>query len=111
MITVEVIVENKYVSLNITGAVDSNGAPELEQALSALFSEGKTVFLMDLSKVKYVSSAGLRVFLEYQKKVKSVKGKIVLCGLTEGVQEVFDISGFAAIFQIFSDRESAIAKL
>jgi anti-anti-sigma factor len=42
------------------------------------------------------------------KKVTLSKGKFVLCGLQENIREIFEISGFTNIFEIYPDKEEAL---
>jgi anti-anti-sigma factor len=62
-----------------------------------------------MSKLEYISSAGLRVLLVVAKKVQQAKGKVVLFGLVPNVREVFSISGFDQIFTIEPDADAAVA--
>lgn len=90
------------------GRIDSNSAAALEAVLPARVQEhGATI--MDLGDVAYVSSAGLRVFLKGMKTAKSTGHKLVLTGLSPSVHEVFDISGFTAIFTIEADVAAGLA--
>ncbi|KQY16340.1 hypothetical protein ASE23_20380 [Rhizobium sp. Root73] len=60
---------------------------------------------MDMAGLDYVSSAGLRVMLKTAKASRAAKKKLVLAGLQPAVQEVFDISGFTALFVIVDTIE------
>ena len=42
------------------------------------------------------------------KKITALNGKFVLCGLQENIAEIFEISGFTSIFQIFENQEKAL---
>ena len=64
--------------------------------------------LVDMSAVEYISSAGLRGILTSAKKLKAKGGNIQFCGLQGMVADVFKMSGFAAMFQIFDNKEQAI---
>ena len=55
--------------------------------------------MLDLGRLDYISSAGLRVVLIAAKRLKSVGGALVLCTLNPSVREVFEISGFASILE------------
>lgn len=52
-----------------------------------------------MSKLEYISSAGLRVFLELQKEM-SKAGTLKLKNVFDGVMEVFEMTGFADILTI-----------
>jgi stage II sporulation protein AA (anti-sigma F factor antagonist) len=90
------------------GQMNSSNASELERELLAQLDSGEHRVVFDLSLVGYVSSAGLRVVLVLAKRLKQVKGTLVLCGLQPKVHEVFDISGFLSILTVLDTREDAI---
>ena len=81
----------------LEGRLDTTTAPELEKELNGL--GGVTELTLDLSKLEYISSAGLRVLLSAHK-VMSRKGGMKLTHVNELVQEVFDVTGFADILTI-----------
>lgn len=89
---------NEKVVLKIEGRLDTTTAPELEKEISAL-SNSVTELVLDMAKLEYVSSAGLRVILGAQKKMSKV-GKMTLVSVCETVMEVFEITGFADILNI-----------
>ncbi len=108
--TIEEISTPSATVLRISGRIDSATANDFDQvAPHRASTEGSLV--IDLAEVDYVSSAGLRVFLRSAKAARSSGCRLVLTGLTSPVREVFDISGFATLFAITADRESAIASL
>ncbi|AYJ84779.1 anti-sigma factor antagonist (plasmid) [Sphingomonas paeninsulae] len=92
------------------GRLDSNTAITLEAVLPARV-QANAATIIDLAEVAYVSSAGLRVLLKGAKTAKSSGHRLVLSGLSESVQEVFDISGFSTIFQIEADVEAALSSI
>ena len=55
--------------------------------------------LIDLEKLIYISSAGLRVLLSAQKKMQKI-GSMKVTGVCEAVMEVFEMTGFADILTI-----------
>ena len=96
--------------LGIAGRLDSSTAPQLEARLTAVLGAHPAVVL-DLAELDYVSSAGLRVLLMGAKRAKAGNVALALAGLGPHVREVFDISGFTAIFTIHPDRAAALAAL
>lgn len=83
----------------------------LEEKFTALIDRGERQLLVDFSRLDYISSAGLRVFIIAAKKLKSIQGKIALSALKPQIKEVFDIAGFSSIFPMFNSREDAIHAL
>ena len=103
-------IQGTAVVLSLTGRLDSNTAPDLEQVLPARV-EGHDATVVDLSHVSYVSSAGLRVLLKGAKTARSSGHGLALSGLAPSVREVFDISGFSSIFTIEPDVGAALAAI
>ena len=92
-----------------TGRLDSATSPVFEQDLMKRIAEGHASIVLDLSKLTFISSAGLRVLLAAAKKAKQGGGKLALFGLLANVREVFSISGFDTIFSILPGRSAALA--
>lgn len=90
------------------GRIDSLTSPAFEAALLPLVDGARTVAI-DCAKITYVSSAGLRVFLTAAKTAKSKGGKLVLAALAQGVQEVFVVSGFSKIIDMYPTVDAAVA--
>ena len=86
--------ENLNVSLD--GRLDTITAPEFEHFLNENL-EGVAQLAIDCAKLVYISSAGLRVLLTAQKKMK---GAMKLMNVCELVMEVFEMTGFADILEI-----------
>ncbi|MBN8572719.1 MAG: STAS domain-containing protein [Candidatus Kapaibacterium sp.] len=97
--------------LAIEGRVDTNTAAEAEEAIITTIDNGAARLAVDFSGLDYVSSAGLRVFLLAAKKMKKTGGQMVLCGMKPIIKEVFDMSGFSALFIIVGTREEALNSL
>ncbi|MGE0666746.1 MAG: STAS domain-containing protein [Sphingomonadales bacterium] len=89
------------------GRIDSLTSPAFESALMPLIGQSSLV-VIDCTRLTYVSSAGLRVFLAAAKAAKAKGGKIVLCSLAQGVQEVFTVSGFSKIIDMHPTLDEAL---
>ncbi|MBR5231475.1 MAG: STAS domain-containing protein [Clostridia bacterium] len=90
--------EEAKLTVAIEGRLDTMTAPELEKALEKIWS-GVSEFVLDMTRLEYVSSAGLRVILKAQK-IMSRQGKMKLVGVNESIMEVFEITGFTDILTI-----------
>ena len=82
--------------VSIEGRLDTMTSPELEIFFNAHIGEISTLTL-NCENLEYVSSAGLRVLLSAQKKLK---GAMKLTHVQELVMEVFEMTGFADILEI-----------
>lgn len=89
----------------VKGRLDSMSSPEIQKHMNDLILSGKRTIVVNLEEVTYVSSAGLRVFLDVQKKLKRADGKIIFYKISENVLNVFKMSGFLTIFSVASTRE------
>ena len=89
---------NEKVIMKIEGRLDTITAPQLQNQINLLSSDVKELVL-DMEKLEYVSSAGLRVILLAQKKMTKL-GVLKLVSVCETIMEVFEITGFADILNI-----------
>src|SRR5579864_1626821 len=94
--------------VRVAGRLDSSAAQPAEDSFGRVLQGGPPHLAIDMAKLEYISSAGLRVLLVVAKKVQQAKGKVVLFGLVPHVREVFSISGFDQIFAIESDAAAAM---
>jgi len=92
----------------LEGRIDANVAPDIEQNLLSLISEGSCKLVADLTEVMFISSAGLRALITILKETKRKKGDLRLSGIQGRVQEVFDITGFSDIFKIYANSEDSV---
>ena len=83
-------------NVSLDGRLDTTTAPVLDGFLAEHY-DGIESLVMDCEKLSYLSSAGLRVLLMAQKKMK---GAMKLTHVCELVMEVFEMTGFADILQI-----------
>ncbi|MEI7825661.1 MAG: STAS domain-containing protein [Chlorobiaceae bacterium] len=105
---IEASKESAAMVVTVTGRLDAVTFSGYEQKINALIAEGETKFVIDLEKLEYISSAGLRALLATAKRIKAKSGQILLANISGPVKEVFDLSGFGTIFQLYDSVESAL---
>ena len=98
---------NDLVVIPITGRVDAITAPQLNQHVHEQITQGARYVLLDLSKVTFLSSSGLRSLLLIRKELMTVGGELRLAGLQPQVHEVFTLTGFTQVFAIHSTVDEA----
>ena len=96
--TIEKKINNVAATLIVSGRLDTQTAPELENELDSILS-GLKELTFDMTNLEYVSSAGLRVILKAQKAMNA-QGSMKLTGVNDSIMEVFDITGFLDILTI-----------
>lgn len=101
---------NDLLIVAIKGELDTNTSSQLEAALQEQLQGGARRIVLDMTAMDYVSSVGLRVCLAYLKKLKAEAGSLMLAGLNEEVQEVFDMAGFSGLFEIFPSLDEVRAR-
>ena len=84
--------EGSKVTLEITGWLDTQTAPQLEKELSALDS-GVTSLVFDFANLEYISSAGLRLVIAAYKKMAGKEGFRIV-NVSDEVYDVFSLTGF-----------------
>ena len=90
--------ENGVACYKLEGRLDTVTAPELEAALQEGIA-GVAALTLDLEKLEYISSAGLRVLLSTQK-IMLKQGELKLVNVGEAIMEILEITGFAEILTI-----------
>jgi anti-sigma B factor antagonist len=95
------------------GRVDQSSADAFRTALAPHLegcAAGKDRLILDLSRLEYISSAGLRVLMLAAKQAKAQGGTILVSGLQPLIAEIFQISRFTRVFDISPSLRDALAK-
>ncbi len=99
--------EGKVVILWLTGRLDTLNFPVFDSEITALLDKKQIDIILDCGNMDYVSSSGLRVLLKALKQAKAAGGKFVICRLQPQISQIFKISGFDHLFEIYPDKNSA----
>lgn len=98
--------------LGLKGRLDQDNCDafrdELTPHLDAAARDHLAIVL-DLSQLEYVSSAGLRCFMLAVKQAKTYNGRIVVAALQPMVAEIFQISRFDMLLEVFATVAKAVA--
>jgi len=96
------------------GRLDHAAAGQLEQALAPLLSAssaGKGGIVLDFARVEYISSVGLRVLMIAAKQMRGCGARIAVAALQPVVQEIFAITRFDSVLDVFPSVRGAVEKL
>ena len=90
--------EGSHISPRIFAGLNTNTAPELEMELQPMLT-GAREFVLDLSELDYITSAGLRVLLKAAK-IMEEQGEMIVLDPNDDAQEVFARTGFDGFLTI-----------
>lgn len=107
-INIKTVEDIKVVVLE--GDIDASTAPNVTKEVMALVEPGSKI-LLDMTKVEYMSSAGLRTLLTLHRQTDAKKGSLVLVGLNEEVEDTMSVTGFLEHFKTTKDLEAGLAAL
>jgi len=91
------------VTVKLSGSLDTATAPELEKQLAPVLGGGVKDLVFDLAGLKFISSAGLRVFSSVRKTLKERGGQVSFVHMQPQIQEVFEIMKSLPGVAVFKD--------
>jgi anti-sigma B factor antagonist len=111
MLQIEKNIENEHSVLSLIGEIDASNSVELDGVILEMVQGGVRNLLVDCSRLEYISSAGLGVFMSYLEEFQEKEIKLVIFGLKEKVFQVFNILGLDQLIKIRSTKEEALGEL
>ncbi len=97
MFEISSIVDGDVSEVKLVGRLDVKAAKAADEGFAQAAAEAKNVTL-DLSKLEYIASAGLRALKRLRGAVRENGGALVVKGVQDDVMDVFEMTGFAAMF-------------
>ena len=91
------------VTVRLIGSLDTTTAPDLERQLAPVLGSAVKDLVFDLAQLKFISSAGLRVFSTVRKQLKERGGQASFVHMQPQIQEVFEIIKALPGVAIFKD--------
>ncbi|MBQ6487704.1 MAG: STAS domain-containing protein [Solobacterium sp.] len=98
MLNINKSTDGSKLTVALEGRLDTNTSPDLEASLQESL-DGVTELVLDLEKLDYISSAGLRVLLAAHK-MMSKQGSMKVVHVNTTVMEIFEITGFLDILTV-----------
>lgn len=96
--------------IDVKGYLDAHTAPELENVFNNLLDQKQYQVVVNFDDLKYISSAGLGVFMAYVETMRENQGDIKFSNMKENVYNIFDLLGFPILYEFFKDEKDAILK-
>ncbi|MBQ2073748.1 MAG: STAS domain-containing protein [Bacteroidaceae bacterium] len=97
---INISTDNQNVRVCLVGELDSKATTEQAAELSKVLELADKSMEIDCSELAYISSAGLRFFMQVKRATETQGGTIRVTHLNEDVAEIFRMSGFLNIFDV-----------
>src|SRR5690349_13676660 len=91
----------------LEGEIDLHLSPSVSASLQEIIAREPSRLLVDLSRVSYVDSSAIAVFIETMQKVEKYGGTFGLIGLQDSVRSIFEFARLNQVFKIFPDLATA----
>lgn len=100
--------------VKVSGRLDQDTCEAFRGQLMGFVGEAgqqRGAVVLDLSGLEYVSSAGLRCFMLASREAKTKNARVMVAALQPMVSEIFAISHFNLVFQVYSTVQEALASV
>lgn len=95
----------------VDGDLTTNTSPDVEGEIAELLEGRDKDVIINVEKVNFIASTGLRVILALGKKLGGKGRKLFVCSMNSSTASVFQMSGFTKIFPTYANEEEALKSL
>jgi len=92
-----------YYLIRIKGRLAAENILTMRKILEEALEAGRTRILVDISAVEYIDSMGIGLIVNFSKKIREAKGRLVLANPTRVVNDVIEVSGTGSLLDIRRD--------
>jgi len=89
----EYVFKTDFPRIDSTNAFDFQD--EMEEGIEDFYAEDADMFVVDMMKTTYLSSAGLRILASAYKKIKANGKNFIMRNVSEGLRDLFDVTGLS----------------
>jgi anti-sigma B factor antagonist len=95
--------------VDVTGDITLYNSPEMRKILLELLKEKRVArVIVNMSKVKYIDSAGVASLVEGLKVSRDLKSTFALYGLSRTAREVLELTRLIKVFEVYNNEEEAL---
>lgn len=102
---------DKAIVIYVDGDLTTNSSPEVEAEINAILEEAVTNVVINVEKVNFIASTGLRIILKLGKRLGNEDLQLVVCSMNATTKSVFEMSGFTKMFPAFETEDEALESL
>ena len=93
----------------LSGEVDTTTVADLHTVFDDLVARGERNYVVDLSGVTFMDSAGLAALAKLYKRIRIGHGDVRLCCPQSEMLRIIELTRFDRVFDIFDERDAAVA--
>ncbi len=97
---IDICEKNGGMLATLEGRLDTPAAVKAQQDIVPLLENADKQITMDCTKLEYISSSGLRLFLTIRKETAAKGGKVIIENINDEIKKVFMMTGFFNLFEI-----------
>ncbi|QOX79409.1 STAS domain-containing protein [Trichlorobacter lovleyi] len=97
--------------ISLTGRLDSGAAPLFDLWFVGQDKPECRFYLLEMSAMTYITSAGLRSILKICKVLEARGGRLAACAMTGPVRDLFKIAGFNQFVALYDGLDEGLAAL
>jgi anti-sigma B factor antagonist len=91
----------------LDGEIDLSSAPAARAKIGRVTHSQPAFVILDLSRLDFVDSTGLGVFVGALRRIRAEGGELRLAGATPSIRRVFGVTGLDRVFDLFPTVEAA----
>ena len=95
----------------IDGDLTTTSSPDAETGIEDILGDNPTNVVINVEKVEFIASTGLRIILALGKRLNGDGKKLSVCSMNRTTKSVFEMSGFNKLFPIFDTEQEALDSL
>lgn len=94
----EIVQNDNTVTGILEGRLDTAASQQFAADMMPLLDNADKHIVLDCSKLEFISSSGLRLFLSLRKATIAKGGDVTITGVSTEIKQVFTITGFYSLF-------------
>ena len=98
--TFDITKQDSTITASVSGRLDTPAAVKAQQEIAPLLENADKEITLDCTKLDYISSSGLRLFLTIRKEAAAKGGKMIIENINDEIKKVFMMTGFFNLFDI-----------
>ena len=95
----------------LDGDLTTNTSLDVQSEILAVLEGEEKHVVINVEKVNFIASTGLRVILSLGKKLTAQGCKLTVCSMNPSTRSVFDMSGFSKLFPTYPSENEALDNL